>query len=688
MRKNFLWWFGGGVPARSPIDLFGASNVIWWAAEDQAGLDGANISTVVSRGSGSFNLTPQASFEPTLHIDGNGKKWFRFNEKRANAVLTNFSTSTTDYILLVCSKYKGAVPATEIGNVWNNSSGNRIIYQSPPSLGNIPYHYITLPNTLYTPAGPVPEMVQVVQFDFTNPSRVYVNDTLDPLTSPAYTQMTYGPTTLPIGSTAVSGVDALKADITDIVLVKGVYSDAFKAEMRDYFQARVSGYPNFAFHRNSYTAVNVTDTVIEDFTGATLDYAAFGSFCIRRSNGKYYRVSHLGSTHNAANDALVALQTSTDKGTTWSSLIPLVTGLGVVTNPYSPRTSSTSVAIGTGSKVFTIATGQTIPNGTYFLIADQANIGNYFQGSSTDYNSGTGALTVNVTFTSGSGTLAAWNVYQLQLDDATITRTTPAGIFVNSNGRVFVGYNRNRGIAGTGDWDTRLVYSDDDLVTLTKITGDGEAGLFTADYPTPGQCTTPNKILEYNGSLYTAFYARTGATGDREIVVYKSDDGLSGQTWTKLSTPQAAISHDYEEPLLVHLGQGVFRIIMRSDTQATSRSLYSWDAGVTWSTTREDQFNSVGFSGGVVTPSGSLITFGRYSAALNQNDTMLNISNRYGQQGTYTVKKANADNYYNVYGALDWDYDLNIPVGVYWEELSATQGSGPTRIVFVKLVEA
>lgn len=70
-------------------------------------------------------------------------------------------------------------------------------------------------------------------------------------------------------------------------------------------------------------------------------------------------------------------------------------------------TSTSSVAIGTGSKSFTLATSVQITDGAFVLITDQANDANFMYGQVTSV---VGLVyTVNVTTTGGSGTIAAWN---------------------------------------------------------------------------------------------------------------------------------------------------------------------------------------------------------------------------------------------------------------------------------------
>ena len=73
-------------------------------------------------------------------------------------------------------------------------------------------------------------------------------------------------------------------------------------------------------------------------------------------------------------------------------------------------TSSTSLTIGTGSQSLTVQASKSYVEGMTVRIASTASVGNWMQGEVVSYNSGTGALVVNVVYTSGSGTIAAWTV--------------------------------------------------------------------------------------------------------------------------------------------------------------------------------------------------------------------------------------------------------------------------------------
>ena len=73
-------------------------------------------------------------------------------------------------------------------------------------------------------------------------------------------------------------------------------------------------------------------------------------------------------------------------------------------------TSVTSLAIGTGSKSLTVDTGKSYQPGMSVKIARTSSPSNWMHGDVTSYNSGTGALVVNVTTILGSGTYTDWTI--------------------------------------------------------------------------------------------------------------------------------------------------------------------------------------------------------------------------------------------------------------------------------------
>lgn len=94
-------------------------------------------------------------------------------------------------------------------------------------------------------------------------------------------------------------------------------------------------------------------------------------------------------------------------------------------------TSTTSLAIGTGSKTLTTQAGKAWAIGSFVYVVSSASVANLMIGQVTAYNSGTGSLTVNVVTSTGSGTLASW-VIGLSAplgSSATFSGTVAAAVF-------------------------------------------------------------------------------------------------------------------------------------------------------------------------------------------------------------------------------------------------------------------
>lgn len=130
-------------------------------------------------------------------------------------------------------------------------------------------------------------------------------------------------------------------------------------------------------------------------------------------------------------------------------------------------TSTTSVAIGTGSKSFTVETSKAYLAGQSVRVYSTASPANYMLGTVTSYDAGTGALVVNVTSVGGSGTLAAWTVVLAAsgewLGNATtagnltgsptffapITNSLAADVALNNTANFFTGPSVAQGTSGT-----------------------------------------------------------------------------------------------------------------------------------------------------------------------------------------------------------------------------------------------
>lgn len=100
-------------------------------------------------------------------------------------------------------------------------------------------------------------------------------------------------------------------------------------------------------------------------------------------------------------------------------------------------TSTTSVAIGTGAKSFTVSASKSFQPGMFIVIADTAAPStNAMVGQITSYNSGTGALVVNVLFVRGSGTKTDWIITMtggISTNQDLSTTASPTFVAVNAN---------------------------------------------------------------------------------------------------------------------------------------------------------------------------------------------------------------------------------------------------------------
>lgn len=136
------------------------------------------------------------------------------------------------------------------------------------------------------------------------------------------------------------------------------------------------------------------------------------------------------ATAQASNAATSASTATTQAGiaTTQAGIATTKAGeaatsaASAINSPGTQATSTTSMTIGTGSKAFTLVqTGKNFVVGQWVSITDSSNPStNFMTGGITAFNSGTGAITVNVVFSSGSGTLTAWVITQ-----ATATNPIP-----------------------------------------------------------------------------------------------------------------------------------------------------------------------------------------------------------------------------------------------------------------------
>ncbi|MBU0592451.1 MAG: hypothetical protein KKH74_01810 [Gammaproteobacteria bacterium] len=118
--------------------------------------------------------------------------------------------------------------------------------------------------------------------------------------------------------------------------------------------------------------------------------------------------SAVDATNNgAAQVVLAAEQVALATGRADAAAASAVTA---ITAPGTSATSTTSLSIAIDVKALTIQPGKALVVGMSVKIAATASPTNWMFGDVTAYDSGTGALTVNVTVIQGAGTFAAWTV--------------------------------------------------------------------------------------------------------------------------------------------------------------------------------------------------------------------------------------------------------------------------------------
>lgn len=204
--------------------------------------------------------------------------------------------------------------------------------------------------------------------------------------------------------------------------------------------------------------------------------------------------------------------------------------------------STSSVAIGTGSKTFTVGSGLSLNAGQFILIAsDAAPTTNYMWGTITSYSSTT--LQVSVAAVGGSGTYADWTMYLTgargetgatgSISDAnTITAGTSAGITFETNG------GSDILLLGAGGSANGTMYGNLSMNTANKIVNMADPSsaqdAATKNYVDGLKATQANMeaeaakvvyadIMKYHPNMPKATGRVNGTSGS---IIY--DNGLSG----------------------------------------------------------------------------------------------------------------------------------------------------------------
>jgi hypothetical protein len=242
-------------------------------------------------------------------------------------------------------------------------------------------------------------------------------------------------------------------------------------------------------------------------------------------------------------------------------------------------TSTTSLAIGTGSKTFTTQSGKQFAVGQFIVAVDAASSANYMHGQVTSYSGAT--LVIDVQSVGGSGTIANWNIFVAGNRGATGPGITP----------------QTTGFTATGGTTPKTLTVDEDL-TASSLAQRGKqtiwipAGAMKAR-TTGGAAagtveTTTNKVMlqtldfdaataEYaqfairmpkgwNESAVTAYFLWSSAVSGTNAVVFglqavalSDDDALdaafgTAQTVTDAQTAQGDMMQTAETSAITVAG--------------------------------------------------------------------------------------------------------------------------------------
>jgi hypothetical protein len=190
-------------------------------------------------------------------------------------------------------------------------------------------------------------------------------------------------------------------------------------------------------------------------------------------------------------------------------------------------TSSTSNSIGTGAKTFTANTAKSWQPGMFLTIADTAAPStNYMLAQVTSYNSGTGALVVNVTEIGGSGTKTAWTISQSSYigpgdgDKGDIIVSSSGGVWSIDADSIVA-----RHLA-----DAALGFALINGTIVTSRTGNAETIAIKTKAGTDPTATDP---------VLAVFRNATSATGDYDVISITSANSITISSGSTLGMSNA-----------------------------------------------------------------------------------------------------------------------------------------------------
>ena len=253
-------------------------------------------------------------------------------------------------------------------------------------------------------------------------------------------------------------------------------------------------------------ATNAATSASTATTQATNAAASAATATTQASNAS----TSASNASTSASSASASASTATTQATNASN------SATAAANYLTVGTSTTSVLIGTGAKSFTADTGKAWGAGLILSISSAANTANFMHGTVTSYNSGTGALVMNILDVGGSGTLNDWGI-AISGTQGPTGATGPTGTFGGT-------------ASSTADFLTGTAIASASTINLDTATGNRVHITGTTAITTVTLTRGPRTLI-FDGILTLTHNATTNnlpgaanittAAGDRAI--YESD---------------------------------------------------------------------------------------------------------------------------------------------------------------------
>lgn len=238
---------------------------------------------------------------------------------------------------------------------------------------------------------------------------------------------------------------------------------------------------------------------------------------------------------------------SPDMDTLLSELNPVISAMNTLevagTLSEVQDTSTSSIAIGTGEKVFTITAGKSFVAGMTVLIADAAAPStNSMLGTVTSYSGTT--LTMSISATVGSGTKASWIISQSAPGGATLTSNTFSGLQTFSAGANIASATAIDLTTATGN--TVVITGTTESTSLAMNTGQQIILLPSGAWPMTFHATTMNINggEDYTCAAGDRVYVTKDLAGVIRVSVIKQDGTalVSAAAGVTLGSPVATTS--------------------------------------------------------------------------------------------------------------------------------------------------